>query len=113
MNFRSIIFKGPFSPEHYSEVSLILCKFGPHIKNSRIMKYHPIDSSLFVKNRRNFMASMDPDSIAVFNSNDIYPISADSTMPFQQARDLFYLSGVDQEKSILVLFRSEEHTSAL
>ena len=80
------------------------------------MKYHPIDSSLFVKNRRNFMASMDPDSIAVFNSNDIYPISADSTMPFQQARDLFYLSGVDQEKSILVLFPdapNEKHREML
>lgn len=44
-----------------------------------------------------------PSSVAVFNSNDIYPISADSTMPFQQHRDIFYLSGVDQEESILVL----------
>ncbi len=50
------------------------------------------------------MAQMKPKSIAVFNANDIYPISADSTMPFQQHRDLFYLSGVDQEESILVLF---------
>lgn len=47
---------------------------------------------------------MKPNSIAVFNSNDIYPISADSTMPFQQHRDILYLSGVDQEESILVLF---------
>lgn len=50
------------------------------------------------------MAQMKPKSLAVFNSNDIYPISADSTMPFQQARDIFYLSAVDQEESILVLF---------
>lgn len=50
------------------------------------------------------MAQMKPKSLAVFNSNDIYPIGADSTMPFQQARDIFYLSGVDQEESILVLF---------
>ena len=50
------------------------------------------------------MAQMKPKSLAVFNSNDIYPISADSTMPFQQARDILYLSGVDQEESILVLF---------
>lgn len=50
------------------------------------------------------MAQMMPKSIAVFNSNDIYPISADSTMPFQQARDILYLSGVDQEESILLLF---------
>lgn len=47
---------------------------------------------------------MKPNSLAVFNSSDIYPISADSTMPFQQHRDIFYLSGVDQEESILVLF---------
>jgi len=68
------------------------------------MKYHQIDSSLFIKNRKNFAAQMKPKSLAVFNSNDIYPISADSTMPFQQHRDIFYLSGVDQEESILVLF---------
>ncbi len=68
------------------------------------MKYHQIDSNLFVKNRKNFMAQMKPKSLAVFNSNDIYPIGADSTMPFQQSRDLFYLSGVDQDESILLLF---------
>ena len=68
------------------------------------MKYHPIDSKLFVKNRSNFMAQMKANSLAVFNSNDIYPISADSTMPFQQHRDIYYLSGVDQEESILVMF---------
>ncbi len=50
------------------------------------------------------MHQMKPKSLAVFNSNDIYPIGADSTMPFQQNRDIFYLSGVDQEESILVLF---------
>ena len=68
------------------------------------MKYHPIDASLFVKNRKKFTAKMKPKSIAVFNSNDIYPISADSTMPFQQHRDIFYLSGADQEETILLLF---------
>ena len=68
------------------------------------MKYDPINPKLFIKNRKNFMAQMKPSSLAIFNSNDIYPVSADSTMPFQQARDIFYLSGVDQEESILVLF---------
>jgi len=68
------------------------------------MKYHTIDKALYIKNRKNFMAHMMPKSVAVFNSNDIYPISADSTMPFQQHRDIFYLSGVDQEESILLLF---------
>ena len=50
------------------------------------------------------MAQLKPHSIAVFNSNDIYPISADSTLPFAQHRDLFYLSGIDQEETILVLY---------
>ncbi|APG60929.1 aminopeptidase P family protein [Christiangramia salexigens] len=68
------------------------------------MKYDRIDSSLFIKNRKNFMKEMKSNSLAVFNSNDVYPIGADSTMPFQQNRDIFYLSGVDQEESILVLF---------
>ena len=68
------------------------------------MKYHKIDSKLFIKNRKNFTAKMKSNSLAVFNSNDIYPISADSTLPFEQHRDIFYLSGVDQEESILVLF---------
>ncbi|WP_088340058.1 aminopeptidase P family protein [Robiginitalea sediminis] len=68
------------------------------------MKYDPIPSDLFVRNRRKFAERMVPGSLAVFNSNDIYPIGADSTMPFQQAPDIFYLSGVDQEESILLLF---------
>ena len=68
------------------------------------MKYTPISSTLFIENRKQFMAAMKPASIAVFNSNDVYPISADSTLPFHQHRDIFYLSGVDQEESILLLF---------
>ena len=68
------------------------------------MKYNPIDKSLFETNRKNFMARMVPKSIAVFNSNDQYPVSADTLLPFEQHRDIFYLSGVDQEESILLLF---------
>ena len=68
------------------------------------MKYFQVDSNLFVKNRKKFMAQMRPKSIAVFNSNDIYPIGADSTLPFEQDRDLFYLCGADQEETILLLF---------
>lgn len=68
------------------------------------MKYERINKELFIHNRKNFCAAMEPKSVAVFNSNDIYPISADATMPFQQHRDIFHLSGVDQEESILVLF---------
>ncbi len=68
------------------------------------MKYLPIDKQLFITNREKFAAKMVANSMAVFNSNDIYPISADSTLPFAQQRDIFYLSGVDQEESVLVIF---------
>ncbi|WP_233898876.1 aminopeptidase P family protein [Tenacibaculum piscium] len=68
------------------------------------MKYDQINSNLFIKNRKNFMAQMKPNSVAVFNSNDVYPVSADSMLPFEQHRDIFFLSGVDQEESILLLF---------
>ncbi|MBT0606952.1 aminopeptidase P family protein [Aequorivita echinoideorum] len=80
------------------------------------MKYKQINSKLFIKNRKNFMAKMKPKSLAVFNSNDIYPIGADSTMPFQQARDIFYLTGADQEETKLVLFPdapNKEHREML
>lgn len=68
------------------------------------MKYEQISSRLFIKNRKKFMAKMMPSSIAVFNSNDIYPISADATLNFEQHRDIFCLSGADQEETILLLF---------
>lgn len=68
------------------------------------MKYHRIPNSLFIKNRRKFMDQMYPASLAVFNSNDIYPVSADSTLAFAQHSDILYLSGADQEESILLLF---------
>jgi Xaa-Pro aminopeptidase len=68
------------------------------------MKYDRINSSLYISNRKKFSEKMLEGTLAVFNSNDIYPISADSTMPFQQHRDILYLSGVDQEESILLIF---------
>ena len=80
------------------------------------MKYHPIDQNLYIKNRAKFIAAMKPNSLAVFNSNDIYPVSADSTLPFAQHRDILYLSGIDQEESILLLFPTapyEEHREIL
>ncbi len=68
------------------------------------MRYNPIHSGVYTKNRVRFAKELHSKSLAVFNSNDIYPISADSTLPFEQHRDLFYLSGIDQEESILVIF---------
>lgn len=79
-------------------------------------KYEQISSSLFVKNRKKFTEKMQPKSLAIFNSNDIYPVSSDSTLPFAQHRDIFYLSGVDQEESILLIFPDaykEEHREIL
>ncbi len=68
------------------------------------MKYHPVNKHLFTKNRAKFTAQMKPKSIAVFNSNDVFTTGADSTMPFKQSSDLLYLSGADQEESMLLLF---------
>ena len=68
------------------------------------MRYRPLSSHLYSKNRDRFVQAMKPGGLAVFNSNDIYPISADSTLPFAQHRDIFYLSGINQEESILLLF---------
>lgn len=80
------------------------------------MKYHRINKDLFINNRKRYTEQMDSNAVAIFNSNDIYPISADSTMPFQQHRDIFHLSGVDQEESVLVLFpdcKNEAHREIL
>ena len=57
------------------------------------------------------MDAISQGGLAVFNSNDIYPISADSTMPFQQHRDIFYLSGIDQEESVLLLFPDAKNSN--
>ena len=67
------------------------------------MKYSHLPPIVFTQHRQRFMAHLKSNSIAVFNSNDIYPISADSTLPFEQHRDLFYLTGIDQEETIVVL----------
>ena len=72
------------------------------------MKYLPIDNSLFIDNRQKFAAKLKPGSIAVLNSNDVMPKSADGTRSFVQHTDIFYLSGVDQEASILVIFPDAE-----
>ena len=69
------------------------------------MKYSPIENSLFIKNRKKFIDKMEDNSIAFFNSNDNYPVSADTTLPFEQHRDLFYLSGINQEETVLLLFK--------
>ncbi|MCD8740712.1 aminopeptidase P N-terminal domain-containing protein [Mucilaginibacter roseus] len=68
------------------------------------MKYLPIDNELFINNRKNFVSRLKPSSIAIFHSNDEYPRNGDQTFIFKQNPDFFYLSGIDQEQSILILF---------
>ena len=68
------------------------------------MRYQPITNKLFVTNRSNFAALMENNSIAILCSNDIKHNNADDAMGFTQNNDLFYLSGIDQEETILVLY---------
>ncbi|MCP5536051.1 MAG: aminopeptidase P N-terminal domain-containing protein [Akkermansiaceae bacterium] len=68
------------------------------------MRFDPADPQLFVRNRARLGALLKDDSIAILHSNDVMPTNADGTMPFRQNNDLYYLSGIDQEESILVLF---------
>lgn len=67
------------------------------------MKYNPLPQSFYSNNRKKLRDKLSEKSIAIFNSNDILPTNADGTVKFRQNNDLFYLSGIDQEESILVL----------
>jgi len=67
------------------------------------MRYDPIDPGFFAANRKRFTTRMEAGSIAIFHSNDEYPRNGDQNFPFRQQSDLFYLSGVDQEETILLL----------
>lgn len=67
------------------------------------MKYQPLSSTLYIKNRKKLAEKMVKNSVAIFNSNDIMPTNADGTMKFRQNNDLFYLCGIDQEETILLL----------
>jgi Xaa-Pro aminopeptidase len=80
------------------------------------MKYDRIDNQLYIKNRARFTALQEPKSLAVFNSNDIYPTSGDGALAFKQHSDILHLSGIDQEESILVIFptcSNEKHREVL
>ncbi len=68
------------------------------------MKYSAIDKKLFQSNRQNFSKKLRDKAIAIFQSNDEFPRSGDQTHTFKQNPDLFYLSGIDQEQTVLVLF---------
>ncbi len=67
------------------------------------VRYEPISPDLFIRNRKKLRGLLKPNSIVIIHANDIYPTNADGTMPFTQNSDLFYLTGVDQEETVLVL----------
>jgi len=75
------------------------------------MRYEKLPSALYTRNRQVLADQFDSKGLALFFSNDIYPISADGELPFKQASDIFYLSGVDQEETILLLF-PEAHSES-
>ena len=68
------------------------------------MKYQPINPELFALNRKRFMRKMQPDALAIFHSNDLMPRNGDTFYPFRQNSGLFYLSGLDQEETVIMLF---------
>ncbi len=68
------------------------------------MRYEPIDSNLFIQNRKNFTDRLKKKSVAIFNAADLMPRNGDATFPFRQQSDLFYLTGIDQEDTALILF---------
>ena len=67
------------------------------------MRHAPIDARLFVENRARLARLLRPKSLAVLNANDVLPTNADGTLTMQPNADLFYLSGIEQEESILLL----------
>src|ERR1700761_7366042 len=68
------------------------------------MKYLPVNEHLFTHNRKNFVSRLKKNSIALFYANDEFPRSGDQAFIFKQNADFFYLTGIDQEQSILLLF---------
>ena len=67
------------------------------------MRHEPIGKELCNTNRKRLVKLLKPGSVAIFNSNDIMPTNADGTMGFRQNSDLYYLTGIHQEESMLVL----------
>ncbi len=68
------------------------------------MRYAPLSAATYREHRAHFRKHMEKGGLAIFHSNDIMPTSADGSMPFKQASDIFHLSGIDQEETILLLF---------
>ncbi len=68
------------------------------------MRHKPIKNKLFIENRKRLAALLTPKSLAVVNANDLLPVNADATLVMHPNSDLFFLSGIEQEESILLIF---------
>jgi Xaa-Pro aminopeptidase len=68
------------------------------------MRYLPLSAATYREHRARFRQLLEPGALAIFHSNDAMPTSADGTLPFRQASDIFHLTGIDQEETILLLF---------
>ncbi len=68
------------------------------------MKYLPLNAAIFVQNRKRFTEKMEKNAIAIFNSNDELPSNGDALLKFKQNSDLYWLTGIEQEDTMLVLF---------
>src|SRR5882724_873241 len=80
------------------------------------MRYEPIPSALFAANRARLAKLLPPNSLVVVNANDVPPANGDGSMGMMSNSDLFYLSGVEQEQTVLVLYPDadeEEHREML
>ena len=69
-----------------------------------MLRYPPLSAENYIRNRAAFAEALSPGAMALFSSNDVYPTSADGTLPFRQDSNMLHLTGVDQEETVLLLF---------
>lgn len=67
-------------------------------------RYEPLPASLFIDNRRRFCQYLEPNSMAIFMANELFLKNADATYTFKQNSNLYYLTGIDQEETVLILY---------
>lgn len=85
--------------QHHNEANMYLA-----VSEKFHMKHLPLNPQIFIKNRERFIAEMKPGSIAIFNSNDEVPSNGDALYPYVQNSDLYWLTGIEQEETMLILF---------
>src|ERR1700733_10222429 len=93
-------------PTLHKRLSYLLYKLYIAFIKEIIMKYFPLNPEIFIQNRKRFTEMMEKNSIAIFNSNDELPTNGDGLFPFKQNADLFWLTGIEQEDTMLIIFPS-------